>query len=464
MSDQLKAGVMKVDITPPIGLTMAGYSGRDHAAEGVMHPLYAYAVALEQGEQACAIVVGDLIGIPAEVTEAIRARVGELSDLPAERVMACATHTHWGPELRRENYLPDHLKATVSGEYVVTVGRKMAGAVVQAWNSREPAVALCGTGDADLIKFNRRPVAQDGKVAMNLRLPLNQALAASRAGAELARTWEKGGGPGERLSDPLDELEGLRAGVADNEVALLKLIRPDGSPLAALACFGCHPVCGAGEETFYLYSPDYPLYARRVLEEVLGCPAVFVLGCAGDQVPLRRQEDSRRRIGHSLGAEALRVWELIEGESIGPLRVSSRTASLPVRELPTVEEAQKELSRYEDPNMSAAVTKRQMLRLARQYGDKEALEFEIWSMSLGDSWGLVGLPGEVLCEIGLQIKQGSPFEDTAVVSLALESCGYVPTDAAIEEGGYEPSWTPVGKGTEAALVEAGIAGLNDVRP
>jgi len=356
MAEQLKAGVAKVDITPPIGVTMAGYGGRDHPAEGVMAPLYAYAIALEQGDEACAIVVGDLIGIPREVSDAIRSRVGELCDLPPERVMPCATHTHWGPELRWENYLPDHLKATVSQEYIVTVGRKMAGAVAQAWNDREPALALCGTGDPDLISFNRRPVAGDGKVAMSLRMELEQALVASRVGAELAATWEKGAGPGERLSDPLDELDGLRAGVSDHQAPVLKLIRPDGSPLA------------------------------------------------------------------------------------------------------------EELSRYEDPNMSAAVTERQMLRLARQYGDKEALEFEIWAMSLGEAWGLVGLPGEVLSEIGLQIRQGSPFENTAVVSLALESLGYVPTDGAIEEGGYEPSWTPLGKGTEAALVEAGIAALNDVGP
>jgi len=67
MAEQLKAGVAKVDITPPIGVTMAGYGGRDHPAEGVMAPLYAYAIALEQGDEACAIVVGDLIGIHGEV-------------------------------------------------------------------------------------------------------------------------------------------------------------------------------------------------------------------------------------------------------------------------------------------------------------------------------------------------------------------------------------------------------------
>ncbi len=453
---------MKVDITPPIGVTMAGYGARDHASEGVMDPLYAYAIALEQGDQAGAIVVGDLIGIPAPVSEAIRERVAELCDLDPGRVMACATHTHWGPELRKSNYLTEELRATVSDDYVATVARTMAGAVAQAWNNREPAVALCGTGEPDLIKFNRRPVGQDGKVAMSLRMELDQALAAAKAGAQLAATWEKGGGPGQRLSAPLDELGGLRAGVSDIRAPLLKLIRPDGSPLAAMFSFGCHPVCGADEDTFYLYSPDYPMYARRVMENMLGCPAAFVLGCAGDQVPLRRTGDARKRIGHSLGAEALRVWELIEGEGIGPLRVSSRRATLPLRHQPTVEEVEKEMGRHEDPNMTPSVAERHALMMATEYGGKQSLDFEVWSMSLGEAWGLVGLPGEILDEIGLQIQQGSPFEHTVVVSLALASVGYMPTDASIDEGGYESGWTPMGRGTEAGLVEAGIAALKDV--
>jgi hypothetical protein len=89
-------------------------------------------------------------------------------------------------------------------------------------------------------------------------------------------------------------------------------------------------------------------------------------------------------------------------------------------------------------------------------------QFGIWSMALGDAWGLVGLPGEVLVEIGLQIKQGSPFGTTAVVELGLDDPGYVPTDAAIEEGGYESSSSPFGRGTEAALVDGGRAALRDV--
>ncbi|MFW6155840.1 MAG: hypothetical protein ACOC7J_00860, partial [Armatimonadota bacterium] len=76
--------------------------------------------------------------------------------------------------------------------------------------------------------------------------------------------------------------------------------------------------------------------------------------------------------------------------------------------------------------------------------------------------GLVGLPGEVLCEFELQIRQQSPFANTAVIELSLDSPGYLPTDASIEEGGYESGWSPFGRGTEAATVEGAVAALQRV--
>ena len=461
MCAELKAGVMQVDITPPIGVTMSGYGSRDRPSEAVLEPLSAVAIALEQGDEACALVVGDLIGLEPFVTQAVRARVAELSDLPPEKVLVCATHTHWGPALAPADYFPTHLHASVSPEYVAELALLMASAVVQAWNSRELCVALAGTGDADLASFNRRPVGTDGKVAMSLTMDLAQATAAAAEGARLAKTWRKGGGAGERLSAPLEILGGIRAGVSDPSVPVLKLVRPDGSAIAAVLAFGCHAVCGADMDTFYMNSPDWPGYARAVIEKMLGCPAMVMAGACGDQVPRVRRGDARKRVGHSVGAEALRVWELLDGDGIGPLGVASRVVKIPVRDLPSVEEAQAALDAKADPAGTGAVMERAILGLAKKYGYLESMEYELWAMGLGDQWGVVGLPGEILDEIGLQIKQLSPFEHTAVVELALDSPGYFPTDAAREEGGYEPTWSPAGEGAEAALVNGAVAALND---
>jgi len=464
MSDQLMAGVFSVDITPPIGLAMAGYGARDHPSEGILEPLFAYAIALEQGDECCALVVADLIGVKQDITAAIRERVGALSDLPPEKVFISTTHTHWGPVLARTEYLAKPLNDAVSEEYTATLTMDLATAAVEAWHAREPAVAQAGTGWADGTKFNRRPVGQDGKVAMSLAMELAQARVASAEGTRMAKTWVKGGGPGERLSEPLEILGGNRAGVSDPSLPLLKLESPDGYPIAALMAFGCHAVTGADRETtFYHYSPDWPGYAREVIEQMVGCPAAVMAGCCGDQVPLQRAGDWRERVGYSIGAEALRVWESLAGHGIGPLGVGTATATVPVRELPSVEEAQAALDAKDDPNGTGAVFEREILSLALKYGDKEFMEYEIWAMGLGDQFGLVGLPGEILDEIGLQIKQQSAFEHTAVIELALDCPGYFSTDAAMDEGGYEPTWSFAGKGAEAALVEAGVEALNAAR-
>src|SRR5437879_2932026 len=56
----LKAGVAKVDITPPVGLRMWGYGNRKGAATGVLDPLYARVLVLEAGEKRLALVALDL--------------------------------------------------------------------------------------------------------------------------------------------------------------------------------------------------------------------------------------------------------------------------------------------------------------------------------------------------------------------------------------------------------------------
>src|SRR5579864_3807343 len=56
----LKAGVAKVDITPPLGLKMYGYGDRKEGATSILDPLYARVLVLEVGDQRVALLVCDL--------------------------------------------------------------------------------------------------------------------------------------------------------------------------------------------------------------------------------------------------------------------------------------------------------------------------------------------------------------------------------------------------------------------
>ena len=267
---------------------------------------------------------------------------------------------------------------------------------------------------------------------------------------------------GPRLSEPLEELEGKRVGPADAEVPVLRFDKTDGTPLVALVNFACHAVCGGGD--FYHYSADFIAPARAAFEAVIGCPMMFADGCAGDQVPRWRQNDARQRVGKSLGAEAAKTWLGVdEREGDVSLAVTRRDIFLPLNpKITSVAEAQAALDAHPETTSKNAVWEREMLSLATETeGMTEGYPTELWAMRLGDL-ALVTLPGEALVELGLQIKQRSPFPVTMVVSLANDCIGYLPTDRACQEGGYEPGWSPLGPGTEGVLVETALAMLDDL--
>lgn len=54
--------------------------------------------------------------------------------------------------------------------------------------------------------------------------------------------------------------------------------------------------------------------------------------------------------------------------------------------------------------------------------------------SVIDSTAIVILPSEVLVEIGLKIKEGSPFKNTLVAGYCNGYFGYIPTERDYEEG------------------------------
>jgi hypothetical protein len=81
---------------------------------------------------------------------------------------------------------------------------------------------------------------------------------------------------------------------------------------------------------------------------------------------------------------------------------------------------------------------------------------EVQALRLNDMV-MVSLPGEVFTEAGLALKQAHPQVGIAVVELANDNIGYIPTHQAFAEGGYEVACNLWGRVTpEAAdrLMEA----------
>jgi len=105
----LKAGVAKVDITPPPGLPMYGYFDRTQLSTGTLDPLYARILVLEVDGKRLALVTLDLgrtFG-PASLAR-LRDQLTQASGISF--LLITASHTHAGPNILDE-YPPNHVPA-----------------------------------------------------------------------------------------------------------------------------------------------------------------------------------------------------------------------------------------------------------------------------------------------------------------------------------------------------------------
>lgn len=143
------AGVALEDVTPPLGLPMAGFAARTGGADRTHDALTVRAIAV--GETA--IVVADVIGLD----EASCARVRRRAPMPADRVIVAATHTHGGPAT-----MPGRLTQPVDAAYLAGLEDACVLALERAFAMREPCTLRFGIGADPGVAKNRR--RDDGPV------------------------------------------------------------------------------------------------------------------------------------------------------------------------------------------------------------------------------------------------------------------------------------------------------------
>ncbi|MGH2369690.1 MAG: hypothetical protein ACRDI2_16010, partial [Chloroflexota bacterium] len=218
-----------------------------------------------------------------------------------------------------------------------------------------------------------------------------------------------------------------------------------------LVNYACHGVSLSGQ--MRLISADFPGVMRDVVERLVGGTALYVQGAAGNINPSLMGPDWRhpRLLGTALGAEAARVAALAQPVGATPLRVAREIVDLPAL-LPVSVEAGRDL-------VAALETERERLaqggragarwwnarKLERARRGLAALEggepvpplpADVAALRLGEA-ALVTNPSELFCELGMAIKQASPFPWTGVAGYTDGSVGYIPTRSAYPEGGYE---------------------------
>ncbi len=426
----LSAGIARVVITPPVGISLTGFAGRPPST-GVHDDLLATALVLTErtasGDDTAsraALVALDVLGMYGDaIAPAIKAQVEAVTGIPAARVFLQCSHTHYGPVVSPEMEGGDSPQALA---YREALPHHVAGVVAMADAARRP-VSLAAARGRVQVGINRRERRPDGRLVL-------------------------GQHPGGALDS---EVQVWRFDAADGDA-----VEP-GSPagwvgrapetVAVLLNYACHPVSLASQ--MRLITADFPGVARAALEQVTGGTALYVQGACGNINPSLMGPDWQhpRRLGHALGGEAIRLALLARPIVGTPLRVAREAVDFPGllpssaqagRERVEALETEGERLAAQEGNAGARWWNQSRLAQSRRAlaalegGEPLVVRGELSVLRLGDA-ALACNPSELFCETGMAIKQASPFPWTAIAGYTDGAVGYVPTRAAYPEGGYE---------------------------
>jgi neutral ceramidase len=236
---------------------------------------------------------------------------------------------------------------------------------------------------------------------------------------------------------------GAPTGPVDPTVAVLRLDRLDGSPLAVLVNYACHPVIYGPDSR--LYSADFPGVTTAVVEQALeGSPLCFYLqGGAGNINPDHAVSNLQqgavefcRQAGTELGRVASDIARKIQTSASAEPSLQVAQDTLTVG--PRWDYKQWLAS---DPGNPA---------IARRAKDT-SYSLPLTTVLINRQIALAILPGEPFVDFQLQWRARCPAHDCLMLGYA-GGFGYFPTIRAAAWGGYGAShpstWVEVGAGEQ----------------
>ncbi|MCX6597001.1 MAG: neutral/alkaline non-lysosomal ceramidase N-terminal domain-containing protein [Acidobacteria bacterium] len=391
-----KIGVARMKITPSGPIWMSGYGNRNKPSEGVVHDLWAKAIALEDKRgQRAVIVTTDLIGLPRAISEQIGAECQKRWGLDRSRLMLNSSHTHTGPMVRENlntmfDFSPEESQRV--RDYAQLLTKTLIDTIGAALGDLQPGDIAFGQGTAPFA-VNRRQFNPNGKVTIGIN----------------------------------------PQGAVDHDVPVLALKGRDGKLRAVLFGYACHNTTLTGE--FYRLSGDYAGFAQIEFEkmhpEAVG---MFMLLAGGDQNPNPRSKDELAiQHGRTL---ATAVDTVLKGQMKpvrGPLRAAFQLTELQFAPH-TREDFEKELS----SKTPAAVRRaKEMLKAYDERRPVTKVAYPVQAIRLGKDVTYVALGGELVVGYSLRTKKEFPGETTVVAGYSNDVMCYIPTAQILKEGGYE---------------------------
>jgi sugar phosphate isomerase/epimerase len=439
----LRGGVATVDITPPIGYRMSGYF-HERLSTGILNPLHAKALVLEQGGERLALVACDIIGIPREVSDRVRKQAAQQTGIPIGNILIHATHSHTGPlywgALR--NYLHEKAMAEHGSDpcekedYPGELVAKLVQVIRQAKDSLIPMRIETGVTEQQGLSFNRRFHMKDGTVRFNPGVKNPNIV---------------------KVAGPIDPEVGM---VFFRDIKTSKA-------LAGMVNFALHLDTVGGTK----YAADYPYYLEQTLREKQGQDFVLLYGTGtcGDinHIDVTRKERLKTDfIGNTLGKTVNENSDELK-QQLRPMPAArSKVLQVPMQQFDTakIEWAKKSIEKVGTRELSFLEQVEAYKILACQMRGGATMPLEVQVFRLSNEVAVVGLPGEVFVDLGLAIKKASPFPVTLVIELCQDCPGYIPTTKAFTEGSYETVNSRIAPGGGEQMAETAIRLLRELKP
>ncbi|MFZ0282715.1 MAG: neutral/alkaline non-lysosomal ceramidase N-terminal domain-containing protein [Bacteroidales bacterium] len=400
---KLQAGIAKIDITPDIPVMLYGYASRKAPSEGVHDQLYARAIVFENNGNKVVLVSSDLGSYGSEVLTEFRRSILEKYNLKESELFLSAIHSHSSPilSLNKETGYPGNII------YTGKLNQKLLTLIGEAIKNLKPVQTGIGTGYSP-VGSNRREMRPDGSINLG-RNPY---------------------------------------GPTDKEVLVMKITSADGIPIAGIYDYATHAT-SLGPANLMI-SGDVLGISAQFVEKIFGKDLIAPVfaGASGDIDPWYRVLPGFNSepgwipepvlLGTLLGEEVVHIFRSIKETTMqGNINTSFSTIELP-RKKPADGKPVPE-------NQSATVP------------------VNITAARISEDIAFIGFSVEMLTEIGMKIKSGSPFKHTFLITHCNGSSGYLPPAGLYKEGGYETTSTPFEIGSGEMVVRKALRMLYDLK-
>jgi hypothetical protein len=440
---RLLAGAASLDLVPPLGMTMVGHLRRSVSAQRYGAPLQVGALVLDDSHERLVIVSADVIATPGTYATRLREAIAQAADTEPCHVLVNSSHSHAAPPLP---------------------GMPKLGGLERRWTESElrfPETLIELASSAASLAVSRLRPARVGAARVEASdLSVNRRQRDSELGTIMG--WNP------------DE-------ACDRGVPVLRIDDLAGASITTLVCYACHPVVVGPDVADF--SSDFVGSLRSHVRRGTGGDCQFLQACGGNILPLEAffdrqgpEEDFGRRLAlHALlarewaetmptqvketpyaSAHKIAVWrrEPTGKEHDYSLGAAERTVRIPLQSPPGLDEIRSLRNdlerRVEDLKQSGAPPEEwnppsihidwaaDIERSILDGAVSRELEAPIQALRIGKI-GIVALPFEPFCEIGLEINAHSPASFPITLGYSNDALGYLPTEREFGLRGYEPT-------------------------